>query len=153
MHLLALRPIFLALAVAVSTTVGMAQTPATSKPKLGSMVFDWAKIEPTTTPTGERRAIVNAPTATMANFSCHVTTLNAHQAPHPAHRHPDEEIIIVKEGTIEVMINEERQRAGAGSMFFFASNDLHGMRNVGDTRATYYVIRVITPDTPKPAGK
>ncbi len=135
------------------TVTGMAQTPKTPKPKLGSMVFDWAKITPTPTATGERRAIVNGPTATMTNFSCHATTLKAGQVAHPPHRHPDEEIIIVKEGTIEVMINNETQRAGAGSMFFFAPNDLHGMRNVGDTPGTYYVIRVITPDTPQPAAK
>jgi XRE family transcriptional regulator, regulator of sulfur utilization len=50
-------------------------------------------------------------------------------------------LVIVKEGNLEVLINDEVQRAGAGSIFFFASNDLHGMRNVGDTPATYFVIR------------
>lgn len=68
--------------------------------------------------------------------------------PHAAHRHPDEEIVVVKEGLIEVAINGAAQRAGAGSLFFFGSNDLHSLRNVGDTKATYHVIRFITATTP-----
>jgi quercetin dioxygenase-like cupin family protein len=85
----------------------------------------------------------------MASLSCHATTVNAGHAFHAAHRHPDDEIVVVKEGTIEATINGHSQRAGAGSVLFFASNDLHGMRNVGDTRLTYYVIRMITSATPK----
>ena len=129
----------------------MAQSAPTPKSRLGSTVFDWARLEPKPTKVGERRDVVDATTATMANFECHITTLNAGEAPHAPHRHPDEEIIFVKEGTLEVMINGQTQRTGAGSMFFFASNELHGMRNVGDGRATYHVVRIVTAATPKPA--
>jgi quercetin dioxygenase-like cupin family protein len=121
--------------------------------KLGSTVFDWAKLEVKPTKTGERRGVVDSPTTTLANFECHVTTLKAGEAPHSAHRHPDEEIILVREGTLDVTINGETTRAGAGSIFFYGSNDEHGMRNVGDTTASYYVIRVVTDLTPKPAPK
>jgi XRE family transcriptional regulator, regulator of sulfur utilization len=146
----------LLLALVLPGACAIAASPATPpppKPKLESSVFDWEKLAVAATATGERRAIVNAPTATLQNFSCHATTLNAGQAAHPPHRHPDEEIVIVKEGTIEVLIEDKRQRAGAGSVFFFAPMDLHGMRNVGDTPATYYVLRAVTAATPKPTAK
>ena len=55
-----------------------------------------------------------------------------------------EEIIVVKEGTLEVTFQGKTQRAPAGSMLFFAANDLHGMKNVGGTTASYYVVRIIT---------
>lgn len=149
-----LIPVFsVAVAAVIWPAAPLAQSAAPAKPKLESEVFDWSKLPVVKTQAGERRAMVNAPTATFDNFSCHATTIGAGQVAHPPHRHPDEEIVIVKEGTIEVLINERRERAGAGSMFFFASNDLHGMRNVGDTAATYYVIRVITPRTPKTEAK
>jgi XRE family transcriptional regulator, regulator of sulfur utilization len=144
------------LALALPGSCAFAASPASPpapKPKLESSVFDWEKLAVVATATGERRAIVNAPTATFQNFSCHATTLNAGQAAHPPHRHPDEEIVIVKEGTVEVLIEDKRERAGAGSVFFFAPMDLHGMRNVGDTPATYYILRAITAATPKPAAK
>jgi quercetin dioxygenase-like cupin family protein len=49
---------------------------------------------------------------------------------------------------IEVTINGHAERAGAGSVIFYASNDEHGMKNVGDGMATYYVLRVVTVATP-----
>lgn len=150
------RLVLLALALPGVFALAAAPAPPSSpaqKPKLESSVFDWEKLAVVATATGERRAIVNAPTATFQNFSCHATTLNAGQAAHPPHRHPDEEIVIVKEGTIEVLIEDRRQRAGAGSVFFFAPMDLHGMRNVGETPATYFILRAITAATPKLPAK
>ena len=64
--------------------------------------------------------------------------------PHAAHRHPDEEIILVKEGELDVTINGHTQHAGAGSIFFYGSNDEHGMKNTGTIPATYHVIRIVT---------
>src|SRR5476649_163293 len=129
-----------------------AQTPAAvpAKPVLGSMVLDWSKLAVTPTKTGERRNLFDGPTPTFVNAEGHVTTLNPGEAPHEPHRHPDEELIIVRDGLIEVTINGHAQRAGTGSVFFFASEDLHGMRNVGTTRATYFVFRFITPASAGP---
>jgi quercetin dioxygenase-like cupin family protein len=135
-------------------------TPATHRPDAHhrtptrpSGIFDWEKLAVTPTKTGERRQVLSGSTVTMASLTCHVTSLNPLLAAHPAHIHPDEEIVVVKEGTMEATINGQSQRGGAGSIFFFASNDLHGMRNVANARAAYYVIRMITSATPKPAAK
>ncbi|HVW19662.1 MAG TPA: cupin domain-containing protein [Opitutaceae bacterium] len=131
-----------------------AQAPANpARAPLGSMVLDWNQLVPAPTKTGERRELFDGPTRTFANAEGHVTTLEPGQSPHPAHRHPDEELVIVKEGTIEVTINGRTQRAGPGSVFFYASEDLHGMRNVGTTRATYFVFRFVTPALAGPPAK
>jgi quercetin dioxygenase-like cupin family protein len=117
-----------------------------------SAVYEWEKMKPVPTPTGERRDVCNGVTATLDKFSLHISTLNPGEAPHAPHRHPDEEIIIVKEGTLDVTINGKTDRATAGSIILFASNDLHGMRNATDKTTTYYVIRAVstvTPATPK----
>lgn len=121
--------------------------------KLASTVFDWEKLAVKPTKVGSRRDIVNSPTVTCTNFSCHVTTLNAGEVPHGAHRHPDEEIVVVKEGVMEVTINGVTNRGGPGSIFFYASNDEHGMKNVGGTTASYHVIRIVTAATPNPPAK
>lgn len=120
------------------------------KAKLASSVFDWNAIEAKPTKTDARRDFYDAPTATLDRFECHVTTINPGEAPHDPHRHPEEELIIVKEGTIEAMQNGVTKRVGPGSMIFQASNDFHGLRNVGQTPATYHVIKWYTPATPKP---
>ena len=119
-----------------------------AKASMKSNVFDWKELAVTPTKTGERRQIFNGPTATLDNFSGHITTLRPGEVAHAPHRHPDEEMIVVKEGTLEVIINGETRRAGPGSVFFYAPNDLHGMKNVGETAASYFVFRFITSKTP-----
>jgi len=83
-------------------------------------------------------------TATLEQLDVHVTTLNPGQAPHPPHQHANEELIIVKEGTVEFLLNGEWKKAGAGSVIFVASNQLHGLRNPGPGPATYHVISWIS---------
>jgi quercetin dioxygenase-like cupin family protein len=117
---------------------------------VGSQVIDFEKLAVRTTKTGERRELFNGPTATLTNFSGHITTLNPGETPHAPHKHPDEELIVVKTGTIEVNINGQLQRVGPGSVLFYASNDVHGIKNVGTVPATYLVFRFITAATPKP---
>ncbi|MEI6051579.1 MAG: cupin domain-containing protein [Opitutaceae bacterium] len=119
-----------------------------AKPIINSAVIDWEKLAVKPTKTGERRELFDGPTLTLNNLEGHVTTIRPGEVPHPPHRHPDEEMILIKEGTLEVTINGVTQRANAGSIFFYASNDLHGMKNIGTTNATYYVFRFITGKTP-----
>ena len=55
---------------------------------------------------GRRGAqVLRAPTATLDELEYHVTTLNPGQSPHPPHQHPNEELIIVKEGAVEAYLN------------------------------------------------
>lgn len=118
--------------------------------RLRSQVFEWSDRSVKANRSSERRDFFNSPTVTCKNISCHATTTKPGEAAHGAHRHPDEEVIIVKEGIIEALMNGRAERGGPGSIFFFASNEEHGLRNAGDTPATYYVLRVITVDTPGP---
>lgn len=119
-----------------------------SADKLRSAVFPWESLPVQPTKVGARREVFDAPTVTTERFRCHVTTLNGGEISHPPHRHPEEEVILVKEGLVEVVINGETQRAGVGSVFFFASNDEHGLKNAGSDPASYYVIRVHSEATP-----
>ncbi len=124
---------------------------ATPGGQLGSIIVEWDKLPVKTTKTGERRDVVSLPTATLANFECHVTTLKPGASPHAPHRHPDEEFILVKDGTLDVTLNGRTQPAGPGAILFFSSNDEHGLKNTGATAATYYVVRITTAATPAPA--
>jgi mannose-6-phosphate isomerase-like protein (cupin superfamily) len=115
-------------------------------PALGSTVFDWSRLPAVPTKVGELRPFFDAATRTLARLESHVTTLDPGQISHAAHAHADEELIIVREGTVEATINGVPHSAGPGSMFFFASHDLHGLRNPGTVRASYHVIRIFPRD-------
>ena len=53
--------------------------------------------------------------------------------------------MIVKEGTVEALVNGMRRRVGPASVIFQASNQMHSIRNVGDGPATYHVIKWNSP--------
>ena len=67
------------------------------------------------------------------------------EAPHAPHTHAEEELVIIKEGTLEAMQAGKTRRLGPGAVIFQASNQLHGVKNVGETLATYYVVRWAAP--------
>ena len=92
--------------------------------------------------------MVRAPTATLAELEMHITTLNAGQTSHPPHQHPNEELIIVREGTVEALVNGEWKRLGPGSIIFQATNQPHAIRNAGEGPTTYHVVNWKSSSTP-----
>ena len=145
---------FLGLGLGIGAgTLAIAQQAAAPAP-LASGVFDWNSLPVEKTASGERRAIFDSVTSTVDRLETHITSIGVGQASHAAHRHPDEELIFVREGVIEATINGVAKNAPAGSVIFYASNDLHGMRNAGDTPASYFVLRWTSPghEGPKPGG-
>ncbi|MSV28169.1 MAG: cupin domain-containing protein [Bryobacterales bacterium] len=73
-------------------------------------------------------------------FDMHETDLPAGGAPHPPHHHEHEEMVMIREGTLEVTISGKKSTLGPGSVIYAASNEEHGWRNVGTTRAKYFVM-------------
>lgn len=132
----------LVLLASVLTTVvaGPAEPPI-----LGSTALTWEEIQARGEAGARYRQVFRDPTATLDELELHVTTLPPGQSPHPPHKHPDEEIIIIKEGTVEAMVGGQTRRVGPGSVIFQASNELHGLRNVGETPAVYHVIKWNSP--------
>ena len=51
-----------------------------------------------------------------------------------------DELFVISSGKLEVTIEGKTTRLGPGSAFFVASNEEHGMRNVGTTPAEYFGI-------------
>lgn len=143
------RDFVVAAAAILTTATVMAIAQSATKPVMHSAVFHWAGLKVTPTQFGERRSVFDAPTPTLSNFECHITTLNPGEAPHPPHRHADEEMMIVKEGTLAALQGDQTNIVEAGGIIFEASNELHGLRNVGTNRAAYYVIKYVPHDLVK----
>jgi uncharacterized cupin superfamily protein len=97
-------------------------------------------MKPVKSAVGSHASLCQQPTATLDQLEMHVGTLNPGEMSHPPHRHVNEELIILREGTCETLSNGEWVRVEAGSVVFNASNSLHGFRNVGPWTAVYHVI-------------
>jgi len=134
--------------------VSVPYSPPSHKNPLGTTFVDWDSLTPRFTPVGQSRSVFDNPTPTLEKFEMHITTLRPGMFSHAVHHHPWEEMLLIKEGSVEVSINGVKHPAGPGYLIFFASHDPHNLRNVGKTPATYYVINFVTdlvhtaPDKP-----
>ncbi len=115
--------------------------------ELPSTAFDYTSIKAVKTKVGEKRQFCDAPTKTLNNLEIHETSLNPGELAHPAHQHPEEELIVVRQGTIEVLVNGELKQVGPGSIVFQAANTLHSTKNAGKTVAIYHAIKWRTDKT------
>jgi XRE family transcriptional regulator, regulator of sulfur utilization len=122
---------------------------STNQPKLKSAIYDWEKMQPTIVSNGVRRLLFDGPTATLDKINCHITTLNPGQQSGEPRLHVQEEVVVVKEGTIEATYDGHSETVGPGSVIFFASGATTRLRNPGKVPATYTVIYYYTPLTPK----
>lgn len=124
---------------------------AASNPKtLGSVAVEWRDVPVQQEEVRAVRQFLRAPTATLDELELHVTTLPAGATSHAPHKHPNEELVIIKEGTVEVLVDGQMKRVGPGSVVFNASNQMHSLRNIGDGPATYHVINWTSAATPAP---
>jgi quercetin dioxygenase-like cupin family protein len=111
------------------------------------VIYDWDKIEFKKTDKGGTRAILKMPTRFLIELEMHTTTLNEGMKSHAEHMHPDEEIILVRYGTVEESIKGKPYILGPGSLIFLAPNDMHGIQNADKGQCEYYAIRWITEKT------
>jgi XRE family transcriptional regulator, regulator of sulfur utilization len=133
----------------VSVTATVALVSAAPRAVLPSTAFEWDSVPVRKTEVGTVRQVVRSPTATLDELEIHITTLNPGQTSHAPHQHPNEELLIVKEGTVEALVNGEWKKLGVGSVIFQASNQLHGIKNVGAGPATYHVVNWSSPGMKK----
>ncbi|HEX2461082.1 MAG TPA: cupin domain-containing protein [Vicinamibacterales bacterium] len=144
---------FTAVTIAVFATgvwVGVAASKQVGSSVMRSAIFQWESVSPTPTNVGAVRRFFRTPTATLDELEFHVTTLNPGQSSHAPHQHPNEELIIVKEGAVEAFSNGAWKPVSTGSIIFNASNELHAVRNPGATPVTYFVINWSPPGMLKP---
>jgi quercetin dioxygenase-like cupin family protein len=132
--------------IAASVTLACVSMAAPESPApLDSTAWRWEDLPPRKTDVGERREVVQLPTRTLDELEMHITTLNPHTTSHPPHTHPNEELVIVREGTLQAHVNGKEIVVGPGSVLFYASMQPHGVKNIGDVPATYFVINWKSP--------
>ena len=107
---------------------------------LGPTVFHWDEMKFVNNAVGAQAPLCKQPTATLDQLEMHVSKLDPGKMSHPPHRHVNEALIILREGTCETLSDGNWVRVGPGDVVFNASNSLHGFRNVGVTQAVYHVI-------------
>jgi quercetin dioxygenase-like cupin family protein len=110
---------------------------------LPSASYAFEKLAEHTAASGAQiREILKGKLATGESIETHETTLPPGAMPHPPHRHVHTEMFLMREGTLELTVNGKTYTLGPGGAGFVRSNEEHGVKNVGTTPATYFVVEM-----------
>ena len=107
---------------------------------LATKAYIWEQLPVKENKQNRQRAIFDGRTATSFPIEMHETELEPGFAPHGSHKHTNDEIFIVREGTIEADINGQKTTLTPGSVVWINGGEEHGFRNSGSTRSRHYII-------------
>lgn len=117
-----------------------ALAPTEAQSALPTMVYLWEDLPVKANGENRQRAILDGRTSTSFPIEIHETELAPGLAPHGSHKHIHDEILIVREGTLESVIGEKKALLTPGSLAYINAGEEHGFRNAGNTRARYYIL-------------
>lgn len=107
-----------------------------------SQIIHWDSLTVKTENGRTRRLLAEGTTTHLKYFRIHATTIKAGKEPNKPHANKDaDELIIVKEGKVAFTIGDKTKIIETGGIAVIPSDEVHGLKNVGETAATYYVFR------------
>ncbi len=87
-------------------------------------------------------------TANKCVFSCHVSVLTHGQSPHPPHRHPEEELLLLLNGQADLLLSDApspttitRHRLSPGQIVYYPGFFPHTIETVSLEPANYLMIK------------
>ena len=111
---------------------------AANGPKLPNVTMDESKAKLSRESFGDLRVYFDGPTDQLKSMTAGSLRLKPGMSPHPPHQHPEEEIMVITEGTGEISIEGKVSKVGAGAMMYCAANKLHGIVNTGKAPLLFY---------------
>ena len=89
-------------------------------------------------PFGDLRIYFDGPTDQLKSMTAGSLLLKAGMTPHAPHQHPDEEFMVITEGTGEISMEGKIAKVGPGSMMYCGAGKLHGIVNTGKSPLLFF---------------
>ena len=111
-------------------------------PVMKTKAFLYNEIPVTVNGKNKSRRMFTAKTHTGFKIESHQSDIAPGEVNHPPHQHLREEMMLVRLGTMELTISGKPYRLGPGDVGVIGSNEIHNAKNVGTTRAEYFIVNI-----------
>jgi quercetin dioxygenase-like cupin family protein len=109
--------------------------------KLQNETIDEAAAQVTEEKFGTLRIYFDGATGQLKGMTAGSLLLKAGQTPHPPHTHPEEEFMVVTQGTGEIFVDGKTTKVKAGSIMYCGANQPHGIVNTGRGPLLFYFFK------------
>jgi quercetin dioxygenase-like cupin family protein len=92
-------------------------------------------------PYGELTVYFEGKTPGTKSMTAGTLVLHPGQEPHPPHQHPEEEFMLITEGTGTILVSGKNTEVGPGALMYCEGNRLHGIKNTGSTPMRFYFMK------------
>jgi quercetin dioxygenase-like cupin family protein len=114
---------------------------AVAADKIPNSTMNQGQAKITKEPFGDLRIYLDGSTDQLKAMTFGSLLLKPGMTPHPPHEHPEEEIMIVTEGSGEISVEGKVTKVAAGTSMYCAAGKLHGIVNTGKTPLMFYFFK------------
>jgi quercetin dioxygenase-like cupin family protein len=111
-------------------------------PVLKTKAYLFNEIPETVNGKNKQRRLFTGKLHTGFKLESHQSDIAPGEVNHPPHQHLREEMMLIREGTMELTISGKPYRLGPGDVGFIGSNEIHNAKNVGTVRAVYFIVNL-----------
>lgn len=111
-------------------------------PVMKTQHFKYDQLPVTANGKNKRLSMFTAKTHTGFKMESHSSEIAPGEVNHPPHQHLREEMILVREGTVELTVAGKPYRLGPGDVGVIGSNEMHNAKNVGTSLARYFIVNI-----------
>jgi uncharacterized cupin superfamily protein len=92
----------------------------------------------------KQHLLFDGSTPDIAHMHCHVSVLDPGTTPHPLHRHPEEELLVVLDGEAELHLDDGLHRVRRGMFAYYPGRFGHTITNASPGPVAYLMFKWIT---------
>jgi len=111
-------------------------------PVMKTQRFGYDDLPVATNGKNKQRRMFTAKTHTGFKIESHMSDIAPGDVNHPPHQHLREEMMLIREGIMELTIAGKPYRLGPGDVGVIGSNELHNAKNVGTAVSRYFIVNI-----------
>lgn len=122
-------------------TAGLALTAEGKSADVSDQVIQRDQARKQSEAFGDLRFFVEGSTGQLKGLTVGSLELKPGQSPHPPHTHPEEELMIMTEGSGEITLQGKVTKVGPGTVMYAAANSLHGIVNTTTAPLAFFWVK------------